>query len=274
MAVQAVTVSPALAAVIDRAGDRNDVDFDYLLQTAIRESSLDPHAKAKTSSATGLFQFLDQTWLEVMKTDGARLGYTSYADAITVSPDGEYDIADKKLKAKVLKLRENPEVAADLAAAYTRNNGAYLKGKFGRMPSAGELYIAHFLGARGAEKLFKAGLSNPDQNAAKLFPRQAAANPSIFYDHGQARSVRQVYKALVAQHDAADKAAVSAAKGQDARFAAQQMAETNENSLAERTLSMSFSALYSNEPALGARKPVVSAPKAAGAGFFTKFYGK
>jgi hypothetical protein len=69
------------------------------------------------------------------------------------------------------------------------------------MPSPGELYIAHFLGARGAEKMFNAGLQNPDQIAAKLFPHEASANPTIFYDHGQPRTIRQVYKALVAQHE-------------------------------------------------------------------------
>lgn len=49
--------------------------FDYLLRTAIRKSSLSPDAKARTSSVTGLFQFLDSTWLQVMKEEGSRLGY-------------------------------------------------------------------------------------------------------------------------------------------------------------------------------------------------------
>jgi len=92
MAVTPISVSPSLASVLNAAGDRNDVDFDYLLKTAVRESSLDPQAKAATSSATGLFQFLDTTWLQVMKSEGPRLGYQSYADAITQNADGEYVI--------------------------------------------------------------------------------------------------------------------------------------------------------------------------------------
>lgn len=201
MAVTPIAVSPSLATVLNAAGDRNDVDFDYLLKTAERESSLNPRAKAATSSATGLFQFLDTTWLQVMKTEGPRLGYQKYADAITVNAAGDYVIKDPKLRAAVLKLRENPQVAADMAAAFTKSNGDYLKARFGRMPSPGELYIAHFLGAQGAEKMFNAGLQNPDQVAAKLFPREAAANRTIFYDHGKARTIREVYKALVAQHE-------------------------------------------------------------------------
>jgi hypothetical protein len=216
MGVQPITVPPGLAYVLNTAGERNGVDFDYLLQTAIRESSLNPKAKAQTSSATGLFQFIESTWLEVMKSDGPRLGYQQYADAIAVSADGDYTVADKQLRQEILKLREDPQVAADLAAAFTRNNGTYLHQRFGRMPSAGELYIAHFLGAKGAEKMFVAGLADPDQVAAKLFPRQAKANPTIFYDREGARTIREVYKSLVAKHGAV-------APPTSAGFAAQQL---------------------------------------------------
>jgi hypothetical protein len=215
MGVQPISVPPTLAYVLTSAGERSGVDFDYLLQTAIRESALNPKAKAQTSSATGLFQFIESTWLEVMKSEGPRLGYQGYADAITIDADGDYVIKDKKLREEVLKLRENPQIAADLAAAFTRNNGAYLHDRFGRMPSPGELYIAHFMGARGAEALFRAGLENPDQIAAKLFPRQARANPSIFYELGQPRTIREVYKALVAKHMGATTV--------DPKFAVQQM---------------------------------------------------
>ena len=215
MGVQPISVPQSLAYVLNSAGTKSGVDFDYLLQTAIRESSLNPTAKASTSSATGLFQFLESTWLQVMKDEGPRLGYQNYADAITETRDGDFVIKDPKLKAEVLKLREDPQIAADLAAAFTRNNGAYLHEKFGRMPSAGELYIAHFLGPKGAEKMFTAGLADPDQIASKLFPKQAKANPSIFYDDGQPRTIRQVYRALVQKHEGGPN---------DAAFAAQQLA--------------------------------------------------
>ena len=218
MGISPIAVPPALATVLTAAGDKSGVDFGYLLQTAIRESALDPDAKAQTSSAVGLFQFLDSTWLEVMKSDGGRLGYQRYADAI-VERGGEYTIEDKRLRAEVLKLREDPQIAADLAAAFTRNNGEYLTQRFGRMPSPGELYIAHFLGAKGAATMFEAGLANPDQIAAKLFPKQAQANRAIFYDHGNARTIREVYQALVAKHRTPAEVPTV-----DAGFAAQQIA--------------------------------------------------
>src|SRR5690606_34409349 len=166
MGVQPISVPQSLAYVLNSAGDRNGVDFDYLLQTALRESSLNPQAKAQTSSAVGLFQFLEGTWLQVMKEEGPRLGYGDYANAISRTAGGDYVVADPATKAAILKLREDPKIAADLAAAFTRSNGDYLRARFGRMPSAGELYIAHFLGAQGAERMFTAGLQNPDQIAA------------------------------------------------------------------------------------------------------------
>ncbi len=200
MSVEAIQVPRSLAVVLNRAGDKSGVDFDYLVQTAMRESSFNPQARAQTSSAVGLFQFVEGTWLEVMKLEGERLGYGQYARAIEQTDDGDFVIRDSRLRNEVLALREDPQISADLAAAFTRRNGEYLRNRFGRTPSPGELYIAHFLGARGAERMFNAGLENPDQIAAAIFPRQAEANRAIFYDLGGARTIREVYQALVAKH--------------------------------------------------------------------------
>jgi len=258
MGVQPIAVPQSLARMLNAAGDKSGVDFDYLLKTAIRESSLDPEAKARTSTATGLFQFLESTWLEVMKTQGPKLGYQAYADAITETREGDFVIADKTLREKILKLREDPGIASDLAAAFTRSNGDYLTARFGRRPSAGELYIAHFLGARGAEKLFTAGLENPDQSAPALFPRQARANPTIFYAGGEARSIRQVYLSLVAKHGAP--APVPA-------FAAQQMAY--------QPLASSVTPLLGGSPAAtaapGGTEPIPSRYSPADPAFETLF---
>ena len=270
MGVKPISVPQPLAYAIDSAGAKSDVDFDYLLRTAIRESSLNPGAKASTSTATGLFQFLDSTWLQVMKQEGPRLGYQHYADQIAVSSAGDYHIADKTLRKQVLALREDPQVSADLAAAYTRSNGEYLFGRFGRMPSAGELYIAHFLGAQGAEKLFNAGLSNPDQVAADLFPRQAAANRTIFYEGGRARTIRQVYEALVSRHDAPA----------NPLFTAQQLAaggkwpETTALPSRFSTDDMSFTALFSNDGEVQGRVLMSPSTEAQGNALFTQLYGQ
>jgi hypothetical protein len=268
--VKPITVPQPLAYAMDTAGAKSDVDFDYLLQTAIRESSLNPEAKAATSSATGLFQFLDSTWLQVMKEQGPRLGYEEYANAIQVDSDGDYYVPDKKVRAEILALRENPAVASDMAAAFTRANGEYLFEKFGRMPSPGELYIAHFLGAQGAEKLFTAGLANPDQSAAALFPKQARANPSIFYSHGEARTIREVYGVLVGKHDGAI----------DTRFATQQMAadpsKWPEVAVPSRfgPDDMSFTSMFSTEGDVTGRVLMSPEDESQGGALFVQLYGQ
>ncbi len=215
MASPIANIPAPIAHAIDRAGQRNGVDFDYLVQTAIRESSLNPNAKAPTSSATGLFQFIESTWFEVMKDEGPRLGYQDFADHIEEN-NGEFFVRNPMVRQQILDLRKDPQIASDLAAAFTRRNGEYLQQKFGRTPSPGELYIAHFLGARGAERFFEAGLQRPDAIAADLFPRPAAANRSIFFDNGKPRTVREVYQVLVARHHNAPPSS---------GFAAQQMAQ-------------------------------------------------
>jgi hypothetical protein len=270
--VKPISVPQPLAYAIDQAGAKSAVDFDYLLQTAQRESSLNPSAKASSSSATGLFQFLDSTWLRVMKQEGPRLGYQAYADAISVSADGDYSVADPATRAAILKLREDPQISSDLAAAYTADNGAYLQSKFGRMPSPGELYIAHFLGAQGAEKLFRAGLSDPNQSAAALFPRQAKANPTIFYRDGAPRSVKEVYKLLTAAQAGMQPTASSP-------FLAQQLAGTDKwpsDEIPSRfgPSDLSFSSLFSNEAAVPGRTLISPADEAAGSGLFEGLYGQ
>jgi hypothetical protein len=265
MGVQPISVPQSLATVLTAAGDRNGVDFDYLLQTAMRESSLNPHAKAQSSTATGLFQFLESTWLQVMKEEGPRLGYDQYASAIQRTADGDYVVSDPVTRQQILSLREDPQISSDLAAAFTKTNGDYLQGRFGRMPSAGELYIAHFLGAQGAERMFTAGLSNPDQSAVKLFPKQAAANPAIFYSNGAERTVRQVYQALVAKHEGG---------GPTSSFAVQQMTEAAPTAplpLPSRFSpeNMSFTGLFKNEEE--AQAPVDS-EHLGSSSFFTQLY--
>lgn len=234
MPVSAVNIPPAIQSAITNAGNRSGVDFDYLLTTAIRESSLDPNARAGTSSATGLFQFLSDTWLETVKEEGEALGYGDIAKHIERTGDHTYEVRDPALRRQVLALRTDPAMSADMAAAFTRRNGEHLRQAFGRQPSPGELYIAHFMGARGAEAFFQHGLSQPDANAANLFPRQAKANPAIFYKGGEARSVREVYQVLTRKH--------KAIAAQPAVLAAQQMSQSQSQQVASPVTSQAVQA--------------------------------
>lgn len=185
-------------AVFAEASKATGAGFDFLLATAKRESGLRTDVKAPTSSATGLFQFIEHTWLETMKEAGPALGYQSVANQIR-KVGNSYIVPDRQQRAQILELRKDPKAAALMAGAYAKKNEALLSESLGRKPKAGELYAAHFLGAKGSSKLIRLAEQQPGLSAHKIFPEQAKANRSIFFDKaGQARSVRAVYENLIA----------------------------------------------------------------------------
>ena len=195
--------SGGVDAALRYASHRTGVDYDYLQTTAKRESGLDPSARAKTSTATGLFQFLERTWLSVLKEAGDRHGYGAYADKIQNSPNGGLHIADSQTRTKVLALREDPKAAALMAGELTASNAETLETALGRSPSEGELYMAHFLGAGGAADLVRLRETTPQVSAAAHFPAAAAANRPIFYaPDGSPRTAEQVYAKLATGYDA------------------------------------------------------------------------
>lgn len=193
-------ISGRIEQAFDAASDTTGTSFQYLLDTAQRESSLRPDAKAPTSSATGLFQFVEGTWLKTLKEEGPSLGLGQYSAEITKTANGRYQVADPAERQKILALREDPAVSSLVAGALTRRNAASLRDDIGRDATAGELYIAHFLGAKGASSLISAAGSDPTSSAADLFPQAARANPTIFYEGGRERTVAEVYANLTGKH--------------------------------------------------------------------------
>ncbi len=124
----------------------------------------------RTSTATGLFQFIEQTWLATLKQAGPAFGYGRYADAISRTTSGRYVVEDPALRAEIMQLRKDPTANALMGGVFTQQNAAVLAQRLGRAPSEGELYIAHFLGPCGAAKAITLAPSNPNANAAEIFP--------------------------------------------------------------------------------------------------------
>jgi Transglycosylase SLT domain len=203
-ATAAAGVDPSrakIAGAIKQAASGTGTSFEYLLATAKMESDFNPKAGASTSSAHGLFQFIEQTWLGTVKEAGSQLGYGQYADAITKSSSGSYSVSDPSARSAIMKLRDDPAAASSMAAVLTQSNSFKLTGKIGRRPTDGELYMAHFMGVGGASRLIANAEDNPQASGARLFPNAAAANRSIFYDRsGRARSVSEVYSVLSARY--------------------------------------------------------------------------
>ncbi|MAA99695.1 MAG: lytic transglycosylase [Stappia sp.] len=194
------SIASRIEQAFQSASTSTGASFEYLVKTAKRESNFDEDAKARTSSASGLFQFIESTWLETMKESGHKHGLGTYADQIERTSGGRYRVRDPQMRQEILAMRDNAEIASTMAGELTQKNAAYLSDKLGRQPSEGELYIAHFLGAGGASKLISLAESNPELAADKVFSRQARANKPIFYDRGGARSVSEVYANLISKH--------------------------------------------------------------------------
>jgi hypothetical protein len=207
MAVEAATLAgstgaTSVTAAIRKASQVTGAKFSYLLATAKVESNLNPNAAAKTSSAGGLFQFIDRTWLGTLKEAGPLLGYSRHADAITRTDDGRYVINDPSMRGEIMALRQDPTANALMAGVFTNSNSKHLTNKLGRAPTDGELYMAHFMGATGAARLITAAESNPGAVAAHSFPAAAKANRSIFFDRsGRARNFAEVTQNLAGRFD-------------------------------------------------------------------------
>ncbi|WP_296576553.1 lytic transglycosylase domain-containing protein [Phreatobacter sp.] len=185
-----------VVSAIQAAAQKTGAGFDYLLRTARRESSLQPTAQASTSSARGLYQFIDSTWLTMVRDEGRNLGLGRFAEQIGRDASGRPTVADPTARQQILALRDDPAVAALMAGAFTNRNAADLRSATGRDPTEGELYMAHFLGSGGAARLINANQANPQASAALMFPDAAGANRRIFFDQGRPRTVAEVYQVL------------------------------------------------------------------------------
>lgn len=168
-----------------------DVSNEYLDHLAQVESSGNANATNPNSSAVGLHQFTEATWLQTLRDHGAEVGLQRLASHINA--DGSVD--DPQVRAQILALRTDPDISREVARAFTADNMNQLEGTLGREPSPGELYAAHFLGITGAKRLISLA-EGDNTSAAAAFPKAARANRTIFYDGSRARTARQVLDVL------------------------------------------------------------------------------
>lgn len=119
------------------------------------ESAGNPKAKAKTSSATGLGQFISSTWMTMVKR---------------YHPEW----MDGRTKQEVLDLRLDPKKNIEMLARFTEENAKAIPGE---KDADGDLYLAHFAGVGVAKRLFSA----PGNAAAENYftPDAVRANHSI-----------------------------------------------------------------------------------------------
>ena len=187
---------------IQTAANQTGVNFSYLLQKASQESSFNPNAKASSSSATGLYQFTQQTWLQMVKNNGGQYGLGTYADHISMDSNGVAHVKDPTWRQAILNLRKDPTASAEMAGELDKQNQTALQDNVGGKIGGTELYLAHFLGAGGASTFLNEMQSNPKEAAATVLPEAAAANPTVFYaKDGTPRSLQQIYQHFAKKFD-------------------------------------------------------------------------
>lgn len=121
------------------------------------ESGGQADAKNPLSTATGLGQFIESTWMRMMKT---------------YRPD----LATTLSREELLELRKDPTISRQMITNLARESEAYLRAR-GHSVSAGRLYLAHFLGAEGAAQVLSAP---PESDLAELLGQGViSANPFL-----------------------------------------------------------------------------------------------
>ncbi len=172
-----------------KAAHVTGVDPVYMMTLADVESSLSPEAKARTSSAEGLFQFIDSTWIETVYHHAADYGFKAAAEAIRYV-NGELAV-EAKDREWIMSLRTDPYFSALMAGELIKDVERALQAKGERELAEAELYLAHFLGASSAVRFLEVLDQDPNMKASKLFPKAARANAGLFME-GTGRKRRPV----------------------------------------------------------------------------------
>jgi len=192
-------IDQGVVAAIRLSSVRTGVDFSYLMKLAYTESNFNPASEAATSSATGLYQFTHDTWLNTLKSYGAKYGLVAdYAANIEyVKTRSGYQrpvVRDQALYKHLLALRKNPRISAMMTAETVRESEQKLARLFNREPTETDLYLTHFLGDDGAITFLRSLEQSPSTNAVELFPEAASSNRSIFHSKpGKPSTLNEVY---------------------------------------------------------------------------------
>jgi hypothetical protein len=157
--------------IIEESAKKVGTDPAMMTTFAALESGLNPNAKASTSSATGLFQFIKSTWNQQLSQHGQKYGLSK-----DTSPT-------------------DPVASSLLGSEYVKANSKYLE-KVKPNPNINDLYLAHFLGGGGARKFLT---TSPEEYGSRVFPEAANANKSIFFEGGMPLTISQIYKKIEAK---------------------------------------------------------------------------
>src|ERR1700730_3000537 len=124
--------SPTVVSSIRQASRATSIDFGVLMAQAKQESGFRVDAKASGSSATGLFQFINSTWLSLVQRFGEQDGAGSLAPQITIDSTGRPSSAASVAPVSILARRTDAPLSAALGGEYARANKVPIEGALGR----------------------------------------------------------------------------------------------------------------------------------------------
>lgn len=191
-------VAPDVIKTIYKASLRTGVDFELLVLKARMESDFGQFNVAAGSSARGLFQYIEPTWLTLMHRYGAEMGYPHYAEAIKFSRGLPY-VKNKYLKAEILALRHDQDASTLIKAYQVQEETDVIRGlKRGQRVTAADHYISHMLGLSLARELYDLRARNSVFALALLdradMREAAKLNRAFFYDGKTPLAAVDVYK--------------------------------------------------------------------------------
>jgi len=168
-----------ISQILQNASAATRAPLDIMTKIAYAESTFKPNAKAPGSSASGLFQFIKDKWVEITGSKGKKYGITSQTSPF------------------------DPNANALMGGEFINENIKAIQGKtLTSPPTAADVYAAHFLGAAGAKQLFREIKKNPNTIADKVFSEQASSNLEMFYkdkDKSKPRTVKELYEVFAAK---------------------------------------------------------------------------
>lgn len=153
------------------AAEASGVAATWLAEIANAESGFNPAAKNPNSSATGLYQFTDATWISALRK----------SEKVLKERYGVTQDFSKFTKEQMLAMRADPVLQSVVMGEFTFNNITALEEKLGGQHiGLKDAYLAHVMGVDGAAKLIRAMEVNPNAPAEVLFAKEAKANPALF----------------------------------------------------------------------------------------------
>lgn len=184
----------AAVVALARAERVTDIDPAVLHAIAGRESQFNPTAKNPLSSARGLMQFTRSTWLEVVRDFGGRHGLGGYAAALRTDRDGNITARDPRVLARILRMRDDPRLAAIMASERIGQQRKVLERELGRSVTPTDLYLVHMLGPQGARRFLTELRRNPGAPSTAVVGAAARPNPGVFERQGRSLPLSQVYQ--------------------------------------------------------------------------------